>query len=120
MWKQNISRSFFTTDGEFLDEFKLTELESELGDSQKTLSEIQTHEGLPEIAIDTDDLDAHYQKCRQNPANPHTLQIAEGTYETQDQFETFKGDVIAYINCWYETKPQESHPEPNVEQLTLF
>ena len=122
MRKLNISISYFTLDGEFLDEQVQAELKSNFGDNESIIAEIKCLEGMPEINIDTKKLDKLWEDCRIRPDAIHEFQIAVDEYETHEYSETFKGVLIVYLNCQYqpESKKVQTEPEPVVEQLQLF
>lgn len=122
MRKLNISISYFTLDGEFLDEQVHAELESNFGDNEAIIAEIKCIEGMPEINIDTKKLDKFWEDCRIRPDAIHEFQIAVDEYETEEYSETFKGVLIVYLNCQYQPEPKKvkTEPEPVAEQLQLF
>ena len=121
MHKLNVSISYFTLDGEFLDEQVHAELKSNFGENEAIIAEIKSIESIPEINIDTKKLDKFWEDCRIRPDTTHAFEIAVDEYEVTEYTETFNGVLIAYLNCQYQPKKEaEPIPEPKAEQLQLF
>ena len=110
----NLSQSFFTDEGEFLDEFHFDDVETEFGKSQEMVDEIKSlkkiKEDKIEVEITAEQLDEFWQKCRNQPLNSHELLLWEGDYETESQYMEFSGRMRLYLNCW--TDEQTKPPEP--------
>ena len=126
MRKLNISISYFTLEGEFLDEQIQTELESKFGENEAVIAEIKMLEGLPEIKIDNKTLNKFWEDCKVRPDAIHALQIAVDEYETYEYSETFKGVLIVYLNYQYDIEAQKAQltpqpvEQPVEQQLEMF
>ena len=118
--KLNVSRAFFTKEDEYLDEYELVEIESPFRDNDAILKELEALDEISEITIEAKDLNTFWEQCKARPDTIHVLEIANGDYETNDQYNVFSGTYIAYLNCWYESEPKKEIPESKDKQLELF
>ena len=122
MRKINLSNSYFTLEGEFLDECEIRELESKFGNNEEIIKEIKAIESLSDVEINLEELNGFWDRCAARPDQTYALAIAESNYQTTDANGTFEGLMVICINSWCEITPKKVDPipEPKTEQLELF